>query len=102
MKKYKFTILKHTLHNGSGYYTCNVKIIYPLVWTGEGLVLFLSNFKDNEKYLSQFGNTFSYMSGGDTFNLREDVLKAIDKYMAKEEEEDGLKIALTETEIIWR
>jgi hypothetical protein len=100
MKKYKFTILKHILNNGSVYYTCKVKIIYPLVWTIKGIDLFLSNFKDNEKHLDNDG--FSFWSIETEFKTREDILSSIDEYISKQELIHSEQIKSVETEIIWR
>ena len=102
MKKYKFTILKYTLNNGSVYYMCKVKILHTLVWTVEGIGLFLNNYKDNEKYLTNMGNAFWSIDSTNRIKTREAVLEAINLYMSKQEKEDGEEIASIETEIIWR
>jgi hypothetical protein len=100
MKKYKFTILKHTLNNGSVYYICKVKILHTLVWTADGIYLFLSNYKDNEKYLNGYGG--SYWNTETKFQSREGILDAINMYMSEREKEDDGKIKSIETEVIWR
>jgi len=100
MKKYKFTILKHTRLNGKFYYICKVKKVYSLVWTRDGISLFLLNFRDNEKYLNGCGG--SYWNEGTKFQSREDVLDGINRYMSEREKEDGDEVISVETEIIWR
>jgi hypothetical protein len=100
MKKYKFTILKHTLNNGSVYYLCNVKIIYPLVWTKSGISLFLTNYSKKEKLIDEIGGSWWEMNV--KFKSREDILKSIDLYMTNQEKKDSEALASIETEIIWR
>jgi len=102
MKKYKFTILKHTLNNSSVYYMCKVKIIHPLVWTVEGIDLFISNYRDNERYLTSMGNVFWIVDSSNRMKSREAVLEAINQYMDKREAVDGEEIKSIETEIIWK
>jgi hypothetical protein len=101
MKKYKFTILKHTLVNGTSYYVCKVKKVYPLVWTREGIGLFLSNYSDyNERYVNDYGG--SYWDQETKFKTRDLALSGINKYMQARDEEDGEQVVSVETEIIWR
>lgn len=100
MKKYKFTILKHTLNNGSVYFTCKVKIIYPLVWTMSGISLFLNNYYKNEQRIDEEG--YSWLFIVDKITSRENVLKAIDLYITNQEKMDSENVFSVETEIIWR
>jgi hypothetical protein len=100
MKKYKFTILKHTLVNGSSYYICSVKRVYPLVWTWDGIVCFLSNYRNNDKYLNEYGS--AYWNDKTKFKSREYLLENINKYMKFREDEDGERVTSVETEIIWK
>jgi hypothetical protein len=100
MKKYKFTILKHTLNNGSVYYLCNVKIIYPLVWTKSGISLFLTNYSKYSKTIDEEGYSWYHIES--KIESRENVLKAIDLYITNQEKTYGEALASIETEIIWR
>jgi hypothetical protein len=100
MKKYKFTILKHTLNNGSVYYLCKVKIIYPLVWTKSGISLFLTNYSGYLRTLSEEGCSYEIIEP--KIESRENVLKAIDLYITNQEKINGEALASIETEIIWR
>lgn len=98
MKKYRFTILKHIKRNGSFYFVCKVKTVYSLVWTMEGIRLYL--FGNEEKYLNVYGG--SYWDDETRWDSREELLKSIDLFMKNKEEEDGKEVVSVETEIIWR
>lgn len=100
MKKYKFTILKHTLYNGRVYYKCRVKVYHPLRWTVSGILVYLTNFNDHSEYLDMDGDASVYYAYN--YEKHDDVLQAIHKYLTDQHKRDGEQITTIETEIIWK
>lgn len=104
MKKHKFVLTKYTKQNGNYYYTCTVllesvrkpKNIFELLKYGvRNGVKYMETY-----YIHETGNAFKFQNY--PYEERADALLAIDRYIEKEEEKYGEKIASTETEIIYK